>query len=66
MWASIILACGIANGEVTTDCRSFTPKVNVATEELCRLQVKVGIQVVIDAGWMPMDYRCINWKEQAA
>jgi len=66
MWASMILACGIANGEVTTHCRSFTAKVNVATEELCQLQVKVGVQVVIDAGWMPMDYRCINWKESSA
>ncbi len=64
MWVAMLLACGTLNGEVTTDCRTFTPSRNVTSEQQCLQQVVIGSEVMRKNNWTMVDWYCFNWDEK--
>lgn len=63
MWTAIILACGIANGVVTDECKAFTGNYTLPTRKLCEQSVANGYILIQSSGWEPMAYKCINWMD---
>jgi len=59
----MILACGVLNGEITNDCRTFGADRNVASEEQCLNQVMIGNAVMEANNWRMVDWYCFNWND---
>jgi hypothetical protein len=67
MFTAMILMCSIDN----TMCWPYVNSNLVETEEMCKYTMSLALQSsdmmsLLDQGWHPESYRCINWKEESA
>lgn len=64
MWVSILLACGVLNGEVTTDCRSFVADAHTESKMQCLKQAYAGVMVIEANNWRVLDFMCYTWENK--
>ena len=67
MFTAMILMCNIDNSA----CWSYVNNWMVDTEETCKYAISVVLQTdemmaLLEQGWHPESYRCLNWKEESA
>ena len=67
MFTAIILMCNVDN----IICWPYVNKATVSTEEICEDAIAAVMQsdqmsLLLEQGWRPENYRCVNWKEESA
>ncbi len=64
MWVSVLLACGLFEGELTNDCRSFVAEAHTETKMQCLKQAFAGVVVIEANNWRVLDFLCYTWENK--